>query len=608
MRRLGLIVLGLTVGTVVVFGAVFEHRFLWDDDSNIVENPGLNPVTLPKVIDFWQRPYGRLYVPLTYTVWAALAELSESVAGREANANLDPRAFHIANLTLHVVSVLIVFAILRLLVRNDWAAAGGALLFAVHPVQVEPVSWATGMKDLLCGFFSLFAIWQFLLYAKAGTSVTSAAGHSVATPVAEHKLYFFQTRVFHYSLASLAFVLALLAKPTAVSVPFAIWALDRWALGRSNKQSFVALAGWFAGALVFIVITKLAQPAEAAGVITPLWARPIVAGDAVVFYLYKLIWPLGLTPDYGRFPAWVLGQKWLYFAILIPLSIGTILWLWRERWPMLIASAAVFITGILPVSGVIPFDFQRISTVADRYLYLSMLGPALAIAWLLARQWHLVAGATAAVVLGALGIASATQTRYWRDAGTLFGYAVTVNPNSWLAHNNLGNSLAERGQLKPAIQHYRRALEIDPDYAMAHNNLGKALFARGELAPAIDHFRQALRINPDYAKAHYNLGTVLARQGEIDEATNYFRRAVEIDPNYAKAQYNLGIALARQGKLEEAIGHFQEALRTQPESAETHESLARALAQQGNRDEAMKHFQEALRLLQSRRVASAPGK
>jgi protein O-mannosyl-transferase len=607
MRRLGLIVLALIVGTVVVFGAVFEHRFLWDDDSNIVENPGLNPVTLAKVMDFWQRPYGRLYVPLTYTVWAALSEFSESGAGREAGANLDPRPFHITNLTLHTVSVLVVFAILRLLVRNDWAAGGGALLFAVHPVQVEPVSWATGMKDLLCGFFSLVAIWQFLLYARAGTLLPSSAAKYASNAVAENKQSFFRSRGFCYALATLAFVLALLAKPTAVSVPFAIWALDRWALGRSHKQSFVALAGWFGGALVFIVITKLAQPAEAAGVITPLWARPIVAGDAVVFYLYKLILPIGLTPDYGRFPSWVLSQKWIYFAILIPLSMGILLWLRRERWPMLIACAGVFIAGILPVSGVIPFDFQRISTVADRYLYLCMLGPALAIAWLLARQWHLVAGATAAVVLGALGVASATQTRYWRDAGTLFGYAVTINPNSWLAHNNLGNSLAERGQLKPAIEHYRRALEIDPDYAMAHNNLGKALFARGELDQAIDHFKQALRINPGYAKAHYNLGTVLARQGEIDEATNYFRRAVEIDPRYAKAQYNLGIALARQGKLEEAIDHFREALRTQPESAEAHESLGRALAQQGNRDEAMKHYQEAVRILQTRRVSPTAG-
>ena len=625
----------LVVITLAVFGQVRDHGFLWDDDINISENSYLNPVTLPKLLHFWQKPYERLYIPLTYTVWGILAGFSEPDMPQEDGLNLKPRPFHIANLILHALSVLVVFVILRLLVANDWAAGGGALLFALHPLQVEPVAWATGMKDLLCGFFSLVAVWQYLAYAKGAAAPVSGLSPQPHPNLAEKGDGIeVQGGALHYSLAFLAFVLALLAKPTAVAVPLVAWALDRWALGRSMRQSAVGLGGWLAAAAVLIIITTLAQPAAGAKFITPLWARPLVAGDAAAFYLYKLVFPFWLGPDYGRSPEWVLSQSWTYFTWVVPLGLAIILWRWRDRWPLLIASAGIFIAALLPVSGLIPFDFQRISTVADRYLYLSMLGPALALAWLIAEKRRMLVAATCALVLGLLGVASVFQAHYWRDATALFSYALTVNSNSWLAYNNLGNALAMQGELKEAVRHYRRALEIDPAYAKAHNNLGIALALRAELGEAVRHYRRALEIDPAYAKAHnnfgvalamlgefkeamghfrralevdaayveahFNLGNLLARGGELEEAIRHYRRALEIDPKYAKAHNNLGIALAMLGDLEEAIGHFRKAVRYRPDFAEAHESLARALVQQGKKEEAIEHYQEALRIMKSR--------
>ena len=603
MLRCLLIVLALLVVTAVVFGEVRNHQFLWDDDTNVTENAYLNPVTLPKLLHFWQRPYARLYVPLTYTVWSGLALVSGPGAPQETG--LKPRPFHIANLILHMLSVLMVFAILRLLVANDLASCAGAMLFALHPVQVEPVAWVTGLKDVLYGLLSLTAIWQYLLYAQSATLVDSLSREHGPASTNANKVIQPRRAACHYALASLAFMLALLAKPTAVCVPLMVWVLDRWVLGRSLRQVGVSLAGWFTAAVVFIIITRFAQPDVATKFVTPLWARPLVAGDGLAFYLYKLAFPFWLAPDYGRSPARVLGQTWIYFTWMVPVGLGVVFWLWRKRWPLLLASLGVFIVGVLPVSGLIPFDFQRVSTVADRYLYLSMLGPAMAAASVLARQRRIFVAVSFALVLGLLGVASASQTQYWRDATTLFGYTLTVNSKSPLAHNNLGNALVLRGELEAAIGHYRQALATDPAYALGHNNLGNALFARGELDEAVDHLRQALQLNPAYAKAHYNLGIALARRGELEEAIDHFRQAVQIDPAYAKAHYNLGIALARRGELEEAIDHFRQTLHLQPQFAEAHESLGRALAQQGKRDEAVKHYEEALRIMKSRREFSA---
>ena len=617
----------LIVITLGVFGQVWNHSFLWDDDIHITENPYLNPVTLPKLLRFWQEPYEHLYIPLTYTVWGGLAVLSEGPARGQSGLRLNPAPFHVVNLALHVLNVLIVFAILRLLCANDWAACGGALLFALHPLQVEPVAWVSGLKDLLSGFFSLLALWQYLVYA-AAKSALSASSAGPARRSAQSNSASGHPKL-HYALALGAFVLALLAKPSAVAVPLIAWALDRWVLGRSGRQSLVGLSNWLVLAACFIVITQWAQPAAGTKFPTALWARPLVASDTLFFYLVKLVLPMDLGPDYGRSPEWVLQQYWIYLTWIFPLGLGVIIWYWRQRWPVLVAAAAVFGLAILPVSGLSLFDFQRISTVADRYVYLAMLGPALALAWFIKTRQSFRVGVSVAVILTVLGVASAVQALYWRDPRTLFTHAVKINPRSWMAYNNLGNALTMEGELDAAMGHFRRALEIDPAYARAYNNLGLALFkggrideamgnyrqaleidpnyakahnnlaivltVRGDVEGAISHLRRALEVNPSYSDAHFNLGNVLARTGDLEAAMEQFRRVVEIDPANAKAYNNLGLALAMGGRTDQAIDNYRQALEIDPNYANAHNNLGKALALRGDLVEATFHFRQALR-------------
>ena len=360
------------------------------------------------------------------------------------------------------------------------------------------------------------------------------------------------------------------------------------------------LAGWVILAVPFIILAKWVQPDSSVRFVTPLWARPLLAGDALTFYLYKLILPVGLGPDYGRPPEWVLQQSWVYLIWIFPCALAGMIWWLRDRQPWLLASAGIFVIGVLPVLGLVPFSFQYISTVADRYLYLSMLGPALALAWLLAQRRGRMGAMICGLGLGLLGIASALQARVWHDNESLWRHALTVTHGSSPIHYNLASALHKRGQLEEAAEHYRRALEIDFTSTDAHNNLGIILARQGKLKEASEHYRRALEIDPADVFAHYNLGNLLARQGELKEAAELYRRALEKDPDYADAHYNLGSLLAWRGELEEAAKHYRRVLEINSADAEAHSDLAKILDRQGNAEEALKHYEQALQLLKSK--------
>jgi hypothetical protein len=430
-----------------------------------------------------------------------------------------PGIFHLANLTVHVLNVLLVFAILRRLVRSDWACCAGALLFGLHPVQVEPVAWVTGMKDLLGGLFCLAALWSYLSYATLVRDAPGAVGGR-----------------WRYAVATACFVLALLSKPSAVALPVIAWILDRWALKRPAGEVTVATIPWVVLALPFIALTRWAE--QGPGPLPPgppIWVRPLVAGDALAFYLCKLAVPVRLGPDYGRTPAFVLQHTWGYLTWLVPAGLAALIWLRRGSRPLLAPAALVFVAGLLPVLGLAPFTFQGYSTVADRYLYLAMLGPALALASLSSRIKLTWLAAIWVPVLAYWGLQSAFQVPHWHDSVALFDHALAVNPRSWMAHNKLGLACAERGDLDQAIEHYREALRIDPNLPGVYNNLAIAFARQGKRTAAITHWQEALRLAPDYAEVHYNLARLYAEMGRTEQARQAMARALRLAPELARA-------------------------------------------------------------------------
>ena len=620
--------------TITVFWRLQDHGFVWDDGVNVERNQYLKPVTLSNVARFWRGPFENLYVPLTYTAWSAIAYFARTPAEDGREIKLNPRWFHAANVMIHTLSALAVFALLRRVVANDWGAGAGAMLFAFHPIQVEPVAWITGLKDLLSGLFSLVAIWQYLAFAAEGVPPVAASSQSSGT-ISLQKRYssgFVSWRSLYYGLATVAFMLALLAKPAAVVVPLMAWVLDYCLVRRAVKQSAISLGLWVFIALPFVIMTKWQQPDSLLTVITPLWARPFVAADALAFYLYKLFVPLWLGPGYARSPDMIFEEGSAYFTWIIPVGIAVGIWCLRRREPWCLAAAGLFIAGLLPVLGIVQFQFQNWSTVADRYLYLSMLGPALALAWLISKHWSKrkwITIACATVLLLSLAIKSAFQAEIWHNSETLWRHALDIGQDSAVVRSNLGATIVD-SKLDEAIYQLREAVALAPAYADAYYNLGVALAKRGEFAGAVDqyrtvlklkpaypnvhyflavalassgqsdeaisHYRQALQINPNDATAHNNFGNLLADQGLLDEAIEQYREAVRIRPKYTGAYFNLGLAFEDRGDLDEAARQYGKALQLDPNHANAHNNLAVILQRQGQREAAISHFREALKI------------
>ena len=480
--------------------AVTSDFVNYDDDKHLTGNARMNPPTLANAAKYWTdaRGFFGLYIPVTYTAWTLVAQLAYRPATSSSPASLNPDVFHIANLLLHACSSSVVFLILRTLLsrsaRSDIAAALGALLFALHPVQVEPVVWASGFRDVFGGLLALLTVLQYVRYLQA------------AAPAARRK---------HYGLALSIFVLALLAKPTAVVVPIILAILDAFLIRRSARQLARSLLPMLLLAIAAAGLARFTQPSTLLTDPAPLHWRPIVASDAIAFYLFKLIWPVSLGADYGRTPRFAVQHGHAALTWLAPAALLAVAVLLRRRLPMLVVGLLIFLTGLLPVLGMITFDFQEISTVADRYLYLPMLGVALAVAGLLLRSPSRTVWAAASVLLLALAARTFAQARTWHDTHSLFTHALRVNPRSWLAYTNLG--VAETDP-RVAEKLLRRAIELKPDYADAHIDLGTVLAEQKRVPEAAHEFEIAAKLRPDIADAHANLGLAYSELGRIDEA------------------------------------------------------------------------------------------
>ena len=444
----------LVLATVACFGVVCTFGFTNSEDEGLISrNPMFNPPTLASLREIWTRPHLYLYVPATYTAWWLIAQVAQTRVADESGATLNPWVFHAANLLMHVVAALLVQQLLRRLTRREAPALVGALLFAIHPVQTEAVAWTTGMKDTLCGVFSFAAVLFYVRGIDRGLGVP---------PEHPGEPFSRDARVTSgsYLVATVFLVLALLAKPAAVVVPVMALVVDRALIGRRWRAIGKSLAPWFALAVPIMLIARVVQPA-AEVMPAPLWARPLVALDALAFYLAKLFVPIGLTNNYGRTPQAIIASGAIYATWVIVAALAAALAWTRSR--RLAAAALIFVAGVLPVLGLTTFLYQQFSTVADRFIYLSMLGPALAVAFILSRRWSRATVATAAVVLVLLGVATVRQSLVWRNRLTLAEHAVKVQPDNPAARSSYAGALIRAGRIDEAIAQLEHVMRIMPN-------------------------------------------------------------------------------------------------------------------------------------------------
>jgi tetratricopeptide (TPR) repeat protein len=502
---------------------------------------------------------------------------------------LRPNGFHLTSLLLHAANAILVFLVFRRITGATWRSAGVAALFAVHPLHVEPVAWVSARKDLLSTLFWMLALLAYARYAQLRKVEDSKS--KVA-----------------YGLTLLWFLCALMSKTMVVTLPLLLLLLDWWPLRRLQLNTegsklgnlgrlFLEKIPFFAASLVCGLVTVHAERelrALPTAAEVPALFRIANSLSSLSHYLVQTLWPADLAVCYpypNTFPLWA-----ILLAAALLLAVSILVVLASRSLPYLAFGWAWYLVTLLPVIGIIQIGAHA---HADRYTYVPLVGIFVLLLWGandLAQRWRFgttiacFAGA-AAILLCAVGARG--QVRYWRNGTALFGKALAVDGNNYLAHCLLAGEQAKQGQLPEAILQFNQALRLKSRYPDAHNGLAIALCAQGHIDEGIKHFQEALDEEPDYAEAHNNLGFTLIARGLLDQAVIHLNEAVRLKPGYANAHRNLGTALFKQGRVREAVEHYQKALQLRPDSAEAHQDLAGALLKEGDLDEAMAHLQKA---------------
>lgn len=576
-----LICLFLVLVTLVAFWQVKNNGFInLDDDLYVTDNPHVKKgLTLRGILWAFTTMHSGYWHPMTWLSHLFVYDLF----------GLNPVGHHIANLLLHVANTLLLFLLFQRMTAAPWRSGFVAALFALHPLHVESVAWVAERKDVLCAFFWMLTMWAYVSYVE-------------------------KPKFHRYLLVGLCFILALMSKPMAVTLPFVLLLLDYWPLGRlqfdksknddRRRTSILRLISekvplFFITAILswLTILATLKGGAVATIGKLPLEIRIGNALISYIMYISKMLWPQGLAVLYPHpiiLPLWeVTGASLLLMVITVLViragrkrSYYIVGWFW-------------YLGTLVPVIGLIQVGVQA---MADRFTYLPLIGLFMMIAYgvpdILA-QWRyrrVVLIVSASLVLLILMIATLSQVKLWRNSITLFTHTLQVTNNNSIIHNNLGVTLARQGKDQEAIVHYKKALEIKSNYADAHYNLGVLLARQGKEQEAVAQFIETLRIKPDYAQAHNDLGLILTKQGKIQEALTHFTEAIRTNPNYGEAHFNLGIALLRQGRIPEAIVHFNQSLRINPNDDRVHQNLGVVLASQGKIEEAIAHITQALRI------------
>ncbi|MDQ6765235.1 MAG: tetratricopeptide repeat protein [Verrucomicrobiota bacterium] len=597
----------LIAATLAAYQLVWRAGYVWDDDVYVTANPLLTaPDGLRRIWFSLDSP--SQYFPLVYSVF----RLEHALWG------FNPAGYHWVNISLHAANALLLWRLLRLLrIPGAWLAAA---LFALHPVQVESVAWITELKNVLMGFFFLLALICWARFIKKDT----------------------RARAAYYAAALICYAFALFSKTTACTLPAALLLL-LWL-----KRKPITLARW-AQVAPFVIL------GGAMGVVTMWWERYhqgtqgqtfavafperiLIASRALWFYLGKLIWPNELCFSYPRWPVSVTNPL-AYVWIGVTLAAVLAIWFLRRRTGRSVETAMLFFVATLsPVLGFIMLYTFRYTWVADHYQYLACIGPLSLFAAgvdlaavRFGRAGHWLVAIAGAALLSALGARTWKQGAIYANAETLWRASIATNPQSWLAHNNLGLLIERRSQLHDSLAEYERAVELEPDYAEAHNNLANTYAQLGRREDAVIEYKKAIALHPQLAAAHANLassllqldrvdearehlqqalalglrdaeterslGIVLARSQQAQEAIEHWKRALEINPNDAELQGTVGRALAKGDQVEAAVPYLRSAAQLAPENAQAHYNYATGLSLSGRLTEAIEEYREALRIL-----------
>ena len=631
----------LLAGGVILLAALaayhgsFSGPFVLDDGSSIAGNPTIRHLWPPSI-------------PLTpphgdgQTV-EGRPVLNYSLALNYAISGTAVWSYHALNLAIHLLAGLTLFGVARRTFQNaasgrpdigggtqvsaDLAAAppallalATALLWTLHPLQTESVTYIVQRAESLMGLFYLLTLYCFIRGVERVPNApgdvagqTSALGTTRSTPVGGDPVWF--------SLSFLACLLGMATKEVMVSAPLIVLLYDRtFIVGsvrdawRRRRPYYLALAATWIPLAGLVVRTGNRGGTSGPDSGIAVWTYWLTQFPAVIRYLHLAVWPHPLVFDYGT--EWV-GSPLAVWASMLAVSalVAGTGWAFCRpgRATRAVGFLGVWFFAILAPTSLIPGNRQ---TAAEHRMYLALVPVViLAVVGLQGlfqgkrrrpvarglgdggRKTALFIFATAVFALGiGLGVLTADRNRDYRSLLALSADTVAKQPGNAFAHSNLGVVLFSLGRVPEAIEHYEQAVRLKPEYAVAHDNLGSALLRIGRGPEAIGQFQEAIRLKSDFEEAHHNLGTAFVSLGRWPEAIVQFEAALRLDPGNAETHNNFGNVLFRLGRVPEAVDHYREALRLDPGYVEAYNDLGNALSAEGKVTEAIACFETALRL------------
>ena len=525
----------LVAATILAYQQAWRAGFIWDDDVYVTANRLLTaPDGLQRIWFSLESP--SQYFPLVYTTF----RIEHALWG------LNAAGYHWVNILLHAANALLLWQLLRLLrVPGAWL---GAALFALHPVHVESVAWITERKNVLMGFFFLLALLCWTTFSEQRS----------------------RNNRRWYALAIGCYALALFSKTTACTMPAALllilWLKHEPITWRRVAQIVPFVLLGIAMGLVTIWWERYHQGTQGTLFAIGLPERFLIASRALWFYLGKLIWPAHLSFSYPHWEVSAINPAdYIWVAAIAALVVAIY---FGRRWVGRSAEVALlfFVTTLSPVLGFIMLYTFRYSFVADHYQYLASIGPLALFAagtttafGFLRREQSFLKPVVCGAVLLLLGIRTWQQCGAYLNHETLWRTVIAENPQSWMAHNNLGIALVQSGRIDEGFEEYHKALEINPGYAEAYYNLANALLRAQRVDDAVAHYKKALELEPRISAAHANLAAIFLRRGELDEAIARFKKALELEDGNATYHALLADALRRAGREEEAQFHLRKA-------------------------------------------------
>jgi len=580
-KRDSVVCLLLAVATLALYNPANRHPFVnYDDDRYVTENAhirqGLTADTFAWSLTSTEQAN---WHPLT---WMSHA-LDCSLFG------LDPAGHHFTSIVIHTANVVLLFLLLMWSTGRLGPSVFVAVLFALHPINVESVAWIAERKNVLCTLFFFLTLWAYGWYVRKPS----------------WKRYL--------ALAGL-FACGLAAKPMVITLPFVLLLLDYWPLNRistskdgrqkqvrtwwtltTEKLPLLALSVASAG------ITMQAQRAGGAMRSSAQFSLSIRLENAVyayAMYLWKMMWPTRLAPLYPHpgdsLPTWQVAV-----AALVLLVITVFVIRFRER-RYLPVGWLWFLGTLVPVIGLVQVGD---AAMADRYAYIPLIGIFVMISYGIA-DWAgemkvaQALGLTGTVVLVALASVTYRQIGYWQSNVTLWSHALAVTQNNFIAEDNLGGALILEGKEEESHPHFEAAARINPKDAMSRSNLGTYSQTHHQMREAIAEYKAAIDLTSDpglLAQTYANLGSAQRTLGEDDQARSSFHHALRLNPRQFTAWFGMGLLARKQGKLQEAIDDLTYSIDLQPR-AEAYFELGQTFAQAGQIPKARGAYQQALQI------------